>query len=78
MARQRSIAELKRSLKRRLLAADLKTTNAVVSDLRSFAVAYQFLDGYSIPGTLLYSPVTKAFEASDVENAIRNQSRRRR
>lgn len=77
MAKRRSIAELRRALKRRLLHADIDQVERTARDLRSFAVASRFYAGYSIE-SIEGRGLAGALDRSGVECAIRNQSARRR
>lgn len=78
MAKRRSIAELRRSLKRRLLHADQREIEKTARDLRSFALASAFFDGYSTEGIALHNDLAQALDRGRIETIIRSQSTRRR
>lgn len=78
MAKRRSIAELRRNLKRRLLSASLDQVERTARDLREFAVASRFYRGFSVGYIEENHYITGAMSRIAIEDAIRGQGARRR
>lgn len=78
MARRRSIAELRRALRRRLLHADQREIERVARDFRAFALASAFFDGDGIDYIANENDLAKALDRGRIETIIRSQSTRRR
>jgi len=79
MARKRSIAELTRNLRRRLLSADSTTIEQTAMKFRELAVVTRFTVGYCTVTQLAETePITQALDRNDIEAIIRRQTVRRR
>ena len=78
MARRRSIAELKRALKRRLMRADQYQVSRAAMDLRAFALTTAFFNGDSMEGIAMHHPLAQAMDRGTIERIVRNNSARRR
>ena len=72
MAKRRSLAELRRQLKRRLRGTDPDVVMRVCRDLREFAVAHKFYDGYSTAYMAESEYITRAMSRDDIERAVRS------
>lgn len=78
MARRRTVGEIKRMLKRRLLSASRDEVLNVADDLREFAVANEFYCYRSVDRIASDLLLTQGMDRSQIESAIRRQSQRRR
>lgn len=78
MARKRSVADLRRMLKRRLASAELHEIERTAVDLRNFAIASRFFDGFSVGYIEESVDLTRAVNRLGIEDAIRSHSVRRR
>lgn len=76
--RARPLWELKRELKRRLRAMRPYQVNAIVDDLREFAVAQNFFKDKDAIDTILTFGVARAYDRAAIELAIRNQAQVKR
>lgn len=78
LKRPRSVSDLKRALKRRLMRLPQHKVDSICYEFRQFAVASEFFDGSSIENVVKDNLNARPFGQSDVERAIRVQSERRR
>lgn len=78
MANRRSISELKRALKRRLMREPNWKISRIAEEFRQFSIASQFFAGDSIANDISQSTAARAYTQADIERAIRAQSERRR
>lgn len=76
--RQRSVADLKRALKRRMMRLPQYKVDGIAHEFRQFAIASEFFDGSSVENVIAGNMNARAFVVTDVERAIRMQSERRR
>lgn len=76
--RTRPLWELKRELKRRLRTMRPYQVNAIVNDLREFAIAQNFFKDKDAIDTILTFGVASAYDRGAVELAIRNQAQVKR
>lgn len=78
LKRQRSVSDLKRALKRRMMRLPQHKVDFICYEFRQFAVASEFFDGSSTENIVKDSINARAFDQREVERAIRVQSERRR
>lgn len=77
--RPRSIAYLRRQLRRRLMTADPYQVHRTADEFRSFALASEFYrHGKSVDRIVADNRLAAALDRGDVEACIRNQGQRKR
>lgn len=72
MAKRRTAAEIKRSLKRRLKSMPSDDVARLVDELRDFAVAHKFFSGYTTAFILEQHLLVRPMTQRDIEHAVRS------